>query len=421
MGIIMTSWDCFDTLIARKFIHPFSIFHQVAKKIGDASFVDKRIEAGYNTHTYKEIYDKLKYDPQIELDTELENCYPIVSNINSVKDKDIIVSDMYLPKEFIRQMLTKCGLNKDIHIIVSLDGKHTGKVWQTIDSRYIEYHIGDNIHSDYSMPQKYKIKTKLYNDSKMSNNESIVFEYDKNLASWMRYIRLQSPYSNININPNFHRTKNLLWSDQTNYNLPILTLGAKELEKIHNIPITFNFRDCIYLKPLYDKITKKHTHSIQTSRVALKNIIQESFINNVISAFQKSIVVDLHGSGVSFSLFLNKHLCKEYTLINLVGGATHQVKEPNIISIFTTSLDNGLSFEKHNYAELGTITATEDGQPLILECEHDIEAIRSQREAILCGINSIEQFLPIKNNRDLGNRILSKLSGNYTSQYISYL
>ena len=416
----MISWDCFDTLIARKFIHPFSIFYQVAEIIGDSSFINKRIDAGNNTHTYKEIYDKLDYDPQVELDIELENCYPIVSNINAVNDGDIVVSDMYLPKEFIQQMLIRCGLKKNISILVSFDGKQTGNIWKTIDHRYIKYHIGDNYDSDYKIPQTYKIKTKLYSDSKMSDIESFVFEHDKNLASWMRYVRLQCPYSNININPNFHRNKNLLWFDQSNYNLPILALGAKELERIYNIPITFNLRDCIYLKPLYDKLTKKQTGIIRTSRIALNSITQKSYIDEILSAFQNSIVVDLHGSGTSFNLFLQKHKYINYTLINLVGGSKHQIIQPNIITIFHTDLDTGLNFEKHNYAELGTIISNDDGEPLIEKCEHDINTIRCQREAILCGINSIDQFLPIKNNRDLGNRILSKLSNNYTSKYVLY-
>lgn len=416
----MISWDCFDTLIARKYIYPFSIFHQVAKKIGDPSFVNKRIDAGTNTETYKEIYQKLSYDPDVELDTELENCYPIASNINSVQDGDIVVSDMYLPKEFIEKMLIKCGLNKKITVIVSYDGKQTGNIWRNIDRKYIECHIGDNHHSDYIIPQKYRIKTKLYNDSKMNEIESIIFEYDKNLASWIRYVRLQCPYSNININPKYNRNKNLLWSDQTNYNLPILSLGVKELEKISNIPITFNFRDSIYLKPLYDKITEQKTAIIHTSRNSLKDATEQKYIKEILNAFQNTIVVDLHGSGGSFGMFLHKNQINNYTLINLVGGAGHQVVEPNIINIFSTDLDNGLNFEKHNFAELGTMSVDSNGDTFVDNCEHDLDTIRTQREAMLCGINSIKEFLPIKANRDLGNRILSKLSSNYTSQYVLY-
>jgi predicted HAD superfamily hydrolase len=159
----MISWDCFDTLIARKFIHPFSIFHEVANRINDPSFVQKRIEAGSDTHTYEEIYKKLPYDPQIELDIELEHAYPIKSNIESVNNKDIIITDMYLPDSFIQQLLQKCGLDKDIHLIRTFNGKQTGQVWKNIDSRYIDFHIGDNQHSDYDMPQKYKIKTIIKN------------------------------------------------------------------------------------------------------------------------------------------------------------------------------------------------------------------------------------------------------------------
>lgn len=415
----MISWDCFDTLIARKYIYPITIFKEVAKKIQDNSFVKKRIEAGINTHKYEDIYKKLNYDPQIEIDTELEHCYPIVSNINAVKDKDIIVTDMYLPKDIIQKMLIKCGLNKDINIIVSFDGKQSGDIWKSIDCRHIKYHIGDNYESDYTIPQKYKIQTKFFHESKITTNEQLVYNTDKNLACWMRYVRLQNPYSCIDTNESYNTISSHLWCDQSNYNLPILALASKELEKIDS-RITFNFRDCIYLKPLYDKITNKKTNIIFTSRIALKNITNNEYIENILNLFTQSIVVDLHGSGNSFSAFLHKHNIKNFTLINIVGGAEHQLIEPYIISIFETNINNGLNFEKHNFAELGSVLPDSFGNPYIDKCEHDINSIRVQREAIFCGINTIKDFLPIKDNRSLGNEILSKLSNNYTSKYILY-
>jgi hypothetical protein len=421
----MISWDCFDTLIARKFIHPFSIFHEVANRINDPSFVQKRIEAGSNMHTYEEIYKKLPYDPQIELDIELEHSYPIKSNIESVNNKDIIITDMYLPDSFIRQLLQKCGLNKDVHLIRTFNGKQTGQVWKNIDSRYIDFHIGDNQHSDYDIPQKYKIKTKLYSESKMTQNESLVYEHDKKLASWMRYTRLQNPYSGLTINNNYSSSKSLLWNDQTNFNLPILALGVKELEKIKDIKLTFNFRDCVYLKPLYDKMTNRNSSIIQTSRIYLKNITDQLAIEQILSAFTQSIVVDLHGSGTSFRLFMQKNniSINDYTLINLISSSDHmsQTVSPNVVNIFTNILETGLNFEKHNFAEIGTIIVNDDGHSKIEPCEHDISIIRIQREAAFCGINSIDRFLPIKANRNLGDLILSKLSANHTSKSISYL
>lgn len=418
----MISWDCFDTLIARKFIHPFSIFYEVANRINDPSFVQKRIEAGSNTHTYEEIYRKLSYDPQVELDIELEHTYPIKANIESVNNKDMIVSDMYLPDNFIDQLLRKNGLNKDVHLIKTFDGKQTGEVWKNIDSRYIDFHVGDNKHSDYDVPQKYNIRTKLYSGSKMTSNESLVYEYDKNLASWMRYNRLQCPYAGLTINDKYDNSKTLLWNDQTDYNLPILALGVKELEKIHNIKLTFNFRDCIYLKPLYDKMTNRTSSIIRTSRRYLKNVEDQKLVTEILSAFEQSIVVDLHGSGISFKLFMDKHniSVNNYTLINLIASTDHKLILPNVVSIFLNVLETGLNFEKHNFAEMGTITIDNGYKRNIEPCEHDISIIRTQTEAAMHGINSVDQFLPFKPNRKLGEIILSKLSSNYTSKSVSY-
>jgi hypothetical protein len=38
----MNSWDCFDTLVARRFFHPHSIFEEVERISGRKGFVKLR-------------------------------------------------------------------------------------------------------------------------------------------------------------------------------------------------------------------------------------------------------------------------------------------------------------------------------------------------------------------------------------------
>ena len=67
----MNSWDCFDTLLARAYNTPISIFRIVSDKIKDPTFTNKRIQAEKKSRkkTYEDIYRHLPgYDPQIELD-----------------------------------------------------------------------------------------------------------------------------------------------------------------------------------------------------------------------------------------------------------------------------------------------------------------------------------------------------------------
>jgi predicted HAD superfamily hydrolase len=121
----MNSWDCFDTLVARRFFHPHSIFEEVERISGCKGFVKlrKSFEKTGNL-TYKEIYDQITdVDPDLEFNLELEHCFGIPENINKVKDGDIIISDMYLSESQVRKILENCGLKKDVKIIVTLDGK----------------------------------------------------------------------------------------------------------------------------------------------------------------------------------------------------------------------------------------------------------------------------------------------------------
>ena len=185
------SWDCFDTLIARNLITPSSIFDIVGKKIGDPDFTYKRKKAERSSSgTYLDIYEKLPdVNKDLELETELENCYPIIENINKLKEGDYIVSDMYLPESFIREMLRKCGLKKDVNVVVTRNGKHKGNIWVDLKDKILN-HTGDHIKSDCRNAEMQGIKSTYYLEQKMNEPETNIFNTNQDLAGFSRKLRL---------------------------------------------------------------------------------------------------------------------------------------------------------------------------------------------------------------------------------------
>jgi hypothetical protein len=238
----VNSWDCFDTLIARNLITPSSIFDIVGKNIGDSDFTNKRKKAERSSSgTYLDIYKKLPdVNKDLELEAELENCYPIIENINKVKDGDYIVSDMYLPESFIREMLRKCGLKKDVNVVVTRHGKHKGNIWVDLKDKILN-HTGDNIRSDCRNAEIQGIKSTYYLEQKMNLPETTIFNTNQDLAGFSRKLRLlqDDAYEEkwIHTKGFFKKLYNDNWYEQLNTDLesrnPII-LYFKEVDRNEN-------------------------------------------------------------------------------------------------------------------------------------------------------------------------------------------
>lgn len=236
------SWDCFDTLIARNLITPSSIFDIVGKKIGDPDFTDKRKKAEKSSSgTYLDIYKNIPdVNKDLELEAELENCYPIIENMNRVKDGDYIVSDMYLPESFIREMLKKCGLKKDVNLIVTRGGKHKGNIWVDLKDKILN-HTGDHIKSDCRNAEMQGIKSTYYLEQKMNDPEINIFNTNQDLAGFSRKLRLSQNdlYEEkwVHSHGFFKKLYNNNWYEQLNVNLesrnPII-LYFKEIDRNEN-------------------------------------------------------------------------------------------------------------------------------------------------------------------------------------------
>ena len=211
MSVKLYSFDVFDTLITRTTASPRGIFSLMQQKLlkensfenlptrlrnnffylriqGEAVARNTFIINDVKDITLYQIYQCIKETNdlseiqakqlmELEIQTEYENSIPIRENIENVKylmeqgKKVILISNMYLPKRAIHQMLIKAdSIFERITIYVSGElGKTKGtrtlyhyvKHKENIDFTEWE-HFGDNRNLDVEIPLKLKMQAKWY-------------------------------------------------------------------------------------------------------------------------------------------------------------------------------------------------------------------------------------------------------------------
>jgi hypothetical protein len=391
----MNSWDCFDTLISRRFFYPDTIFDEVERRLQIKNFSQKRKFAEKNSDgTYKEIYKNLPgIDSNVEFEVELEHCFGIVENINKVQDGDIVVSDMYLSESQIKELLISCGLKKDVKIYVTPRGKFSGSIWKNLPE--ISLHTGDNFKSDIQSASKYGIKTEYYTEKNFNKIEKFVLKSDYFLACWMRYVRLHCPY--------LEKDK-LFWLDQSNFNLPILALSSLELP---NKPIIFTYRDSVYWHPLYESITGKKAKRLDSSRICYKNPSLE-FTEYVLEQTKNHVIVDLQGSGESVKCFFKNNFPEIIYVCGLVDEAfSCLVRKPV-----------GDSIERHNCSSLGSVIGWNKYGAIRNPCEHDPKIVEIQSKAMNIAINSTKLFSVKQKDKELLTSLLLFIKKNFTKKNV---
>jgi hypothetical protein len=395
----MNSWDCFDTLVARRYKDHYTIFDEVGQKLSIKNFRELRISAEKNSNgTFEEIYKNLPgIDPNIEIELDIEHCFPIVENIQQVKDGDVIVSDIYYPTSVVEKILKKCGLNKNVKFYVSPDGKRNGWIWKTIEGT-IDKHTGDNKKTDVKSPKKFGIESVYYTGSFFNEIEENVFLKNPNLALWMRYIRLSCPYIDNHL-------KNL-WHDQSNFNLPILTLASLELPER---TIAFTYRDSIFWKSIYETLTKKSAIRFDSSRIMLNNPSKE-FKNYVNFQIKDCVIADLQGTGTSLLNFF--HNPPE---IYFIGG-----KIKNHEKIKSISGLRAPAIEKHNCSPEGSLIGWDINGMIRATPEHPSDLLKAQHSAFNIAIETLPYY---KINKDLHTLkyLLEKMKNNYTDLSVRWV
>lgn len=212
----IVSFDMFDTLIKRYTKSPSDIFDIVEYKYNKISNseiegfklyrinAEKKAREKYNREvTLTEIYNELNINnvdknilKQIEEETEIESCFPneemmIIYNYSKNKNKKIIIiSDMYLSKKVLEQILKKNGIKYD-ELLVSSDVKLTksnGTIYKCINkllgiNKNEMIHIGDNYKSDYLMPKLCGIKSFLYKGINKSHDNKKIYYLNQMIDS----------------------------------------------------------------------------------------------------------------------------------------------------------------------------------------------------------------------------------------------
>lgn len=397
----MNSWDCFDTLIARRFYHPKTVFDEVGRRIKDPEFKKKRISAEKASNkTYADIYARLpEYDPQVELDVELEHNFPIMENMLKVKDGDLILSDMYLPADFVMKLLRNCGLTANVEIIVTPDGKKKGWIWDSVKSKYtINNHYGDNKRSDVKSAHKHGINGVHTTAYDFNDIERTVYEKDQQLACWMRYLRLVCPYTDE------HDIK--FYNDQANINLPSLALATCELP---DTPIAFSYRDCYIWHELYEAITDKKGYRLDVSRKMW--LEPNSYFDDYIKFIKEigATIVDLQGRGQSILTYYKG----DPPPTIYIGG-----KVPPYIRKLTSYKSK--SYEKHNCYHLGPIIDWDKTGPIRGENDHPVHVANIHSTAKDIAINSVKHFKITANHDLLEYLVRLYVDNNFTHEAIGW-
>jgi predicted HAD superfamily hydrolase len=199
------SFDIFDTLVCRKLLYPGDVFCIVERHLKESgkklkNFAATRINAeklAQNIDCYynlDDIYAQIKIITgvndsvledikNIEIKTELDYICPRSKIVEAVKfaqflGKQIVfTSDMYLGRDTINAIISKCGLSGDFVITVSCEikkSKYSGTIFEYYREIYKQkkvLHIGDDGFSDIAQARKSAITTfKILSNMEMFDN-----------------------------------------------------------------------------------------------------------------------------------------------------------------------------------------------------------------------------------------------------------
>jgi hypothetical protein len=314
------SFDLFDTLIARRCVHPHEIFDIVERMSGRDGFASARraaeAEIQSDQYTLDDIYrrlaarlgletdeaDRLK---ALELETEADNLFPIIEHCREVSPNDVVVSDMYLPAEWLMGIVrTICGVAPRA-LYVSSHGKRRGTAWQTIQNtlRLVE-HVGDDPVTDRASAQAAGIPARLTTAARRSAIEiEIAAAGFVPLANLMREARLTTWHDD----PAMRRAQ----IAQAQLNFPLLFLATLHLRNLSAAlgwdHILMSGRDCYLWHDLYQRLrplfpgapTATYFHTSRVARAHPSPAYLAYFAAQRIG--RRNVVVDVCGTGWSLS------------------------------------------------------------------------------------------------------------------------
>ena len=208
------SFDIFDTLFTRKVLDPAGVFHYVKERMAEQgefppslvlTYPETRHFAEFSVREYykktrqrrhsetleisfDEIFERLQTvygldDEQIsllkewELECELDNVIPLRPQIEKVRqlvdagETVVLISDMYLPKSFVQELLKKADpILAELPLFLSSDygvQKTTQELFFEVYKSFSPFynfkkwiHYGDNEKADVKKPRDFNISTR---------------------------------------------------------------------------------------------------------------------------------------------------------------------------------------------------------------------------------------------------------------------
>lgn len=401
--IDVNSYDVFDTLLARWYYYPKTIFEEVQRSSGFQMFYNLRV-AAENTakiKTLDEIYktfssfsfecakyaDELK---KLETELEFEHTYPVRQMVDKVTENDIIVSDFYFDKKLLSFLLRTHGIEfRDL--FVSYDGKSSGRVWSELKGKYnILRHYGDNRHSDIQMSSRFNIPSQEVHITKLTETEAELAEMGfGKVACLGRAVRLSNPYS---VSNNIEKN---LWDEEALYNIPILIILSQYL---HNIlvdgranKLLLTQRDCCHLYPMHKKMYPiDRVYPFYTNR-KLYNNPTDGFRDYVKRNYtQDSLIVDLQGTGDTCFKFFDSLGIKPNYLVLVDADREHKRRDTKKS---LASFDTGISdkIERLNYDVNGRLKDVVWNSPVFEQPTSHVNLIKIQHDAVDCAMKFLDK------------------------------
>lgn len=263
------SFDIFDTLFSRIFFRPDDLYFFLEKRLKEEGLIDEdldfsgiRMQTEENVRTvsikedinFNELYHELGKNlnlsqgvnnriKNLELDFE-EFSLSVIDETRHKIDKDsVLISDIYLNKDFIQHLLKKYNISYRTLYLSSDLGlmKHYGSLFKKVLSDLKITgdqltHLGDNLHSDVKIANKYNIKALYYKNSKPTIYENYIYSISRQnkinsiLAGSMKSSRLEGFYSDMN--------QQTIWNVATDVAGPFLFLYSFWiLKKAHQLKI----------------------------------------------------------------------------------------------------------------------------------------------------------------------------------------
>jgi hypothetical protein len=371
---VVRSFDIFDTLICRTLVDPTDVF-DIVERAGVENFKNLRLHSqGLSNHTWADIYAiyqrltgiddaEVARIQKLELEAEMAVSYLVKDIYHRVRDGDILVSDMYLPREALTALLKSVGFKKQVDIFVSSAGKASGRIWPMLKNKFeIEHHLGDNFGSDVLSPAQHGIASSHYRGTQAAPIEVLLAERGAvTTAGIVKRCRLTNPFPPDTRDWRLHEA-------QMSANLPFLLLMAIHLHDIMEREglqrILFTTRDSCLLQPLFELLfPDADSHTFQSSRIALTER-RPSYVEYVKHCYVPGItlIFDLHGAFKS-GRDLFQQLFGILPRVHIFSGASGRAPDYPGLSFDVPRGTNEV--EVFNLDQVGSLVTIDDhGRPI---------------------------------------------------------